>query len=111
MLDGPENVVLKPAFTAINITEGTTLGPLLCTALCYPECIFRWEIIYRTDRNEVFISNKFLAVADIKQNQSGIYRCHVVHPYNKTRMRGRDIVVNVLCKYQFTYENQGKYIM
>lgn len=111
MLDGPENVVLKPAFTAINITEGTTLGPLLCTALCYPECIFRWEIIYRTDRNEVFISNKFLAVADIKQNQSGIYRCHVVHPYNKTRMRGRDIAVNVLCKYQFTYENQGKYIM
>ncbi|CAG2188215.1 unnamed protein product [Mytilus edulis] len=92
---GPDNVVLKPAYTAVNVTEGTTLGPLLCSALCHPECIFRWETIYRTNRSEVFLSNKFLAVADINQNQSGIYRCHVVHPYDKTRMRGREIAVNV----------------
>ncbi|CAC5374228.1 unnamed protein product [Mytilus coruscus] len=91
---GPDNVVLKPAYTAINVTEGTTLGPILCTAACYPECIFRWEL-NRTKSNEVVFSNKFLAVADIKKNQSGIYRCHVVHSYDKTHMSGRDIAVNV----------------
>ncbi|CAC5421305.1 unnamed protein product [Mytilus coruscus] len=91
---GPDNVVLKPAYTAINVTEGTSLFPILCTALCNPECIFRWEI-KRTERNEVVISNKFLVVEDIKQNQSGIYRCYVVHSYDKTRMSSRDIAVNV----------------
>ncbi|CAC5374230.1 unnamed protein product [Mytilus coruscus] len=91
---GPDNVVLKPAFTAINVTEGTTLGPILCSAACNPECILKWEL-NTTDGNNVVISNKFLAVADIKPNQSGIYRCRVVHNYDKTRRSKREIVVNV----------------
>ncbi|XP_063442514.1 uncharacterized protein LOC134722818 [Mytilus trossulus] len=40
---GPENVAVEPSITNINITEGTTLGPLYCIATCNPECNYIWK--------------------------------------------------------------------
>ncbi|CAC5424010.1 unnamed protein product [Mytilus coruscus] len=35
---GPEKVMLEPAYTVINVTEGSTLGPIHCNATCNPKC-------------------------------------------------------------------------
>ncbi|CAG2190526.1 unnamed protein product [Mytilus edulis] len=34
---GPDNVLVKPEYTVINVTEGTVLGPIHCTADCNPK--------------------------------------------------------------------------
>lgn len=95
---------MKPEYTDINVTEGNMLGPIHCTADCYPKCIFNWK--FGTSRYfELVDSNQILTEADIDKNQSGIYRCSVVHPYDKTIMKMVDLVVNVQCKYQCICRN------
>ncbi|CAC5374234.1 unnamed protein product [Mytilus coruscus] len=91
---GPDNVILDPANTEINVTEGSNLGPINCTAICNPECIYEWKykgkqrfglIYYKQDLN-------FL---NMRRNQSGVYRCRVSHSANSTKCRKRDIAVTV----------------
>ncbi|XP_063443196.1 nephrin-like [Mytilus trossulus] len=91
---GPDNVVLKPGNTALNITERTTLGPIDCSAICYPKCLFEWKT-NRTGTFKDVLSNETLVLANIKENQAGIYRCLVFHPSNTTRLIRTDISVNV----------------
>ncbi|VDH92933.1 Hypothetical predicted protein [Mytilus galloprovincialis] len=92
---GPDKVVLTPEYTAINVTEGTSLGPIICTASCNPECKFKWKL-NTTGKFEDFHTDKnHLTVIDIKRNQSGTYRCRVVNQYNKTVFSREDISVNV----------------
>ncbi|CAC5400026.1 unnamed protein product [Mytilus coruscus] len=91
---GPNNVELKPVHTVINVTEGTTLGPIHCTAICNPKCLFKWRL-NKARTFEDFLSNETLVVANITKNQAGIYRCRVVHHSNTTLLRKTDISVNV----------------
>ncbi|XP_052062856.1 nephrin-like [Mytilus californianus] len=91
---GPDNVVLKPGHTTINVTEGTTLGPIRCTATCNPKCLFRWKLNQSRTFEDV-LSGETLNVENIKKNKAGIYRCLVVYPYNTTLRRRTDISVNV----------------
>lgn len=98
-VDGPDNVVLQPGHTAYNVTEGTTLGPINCTATCYPKCSFEWKT-NRTRSFENFLSSETLVVVNIRKNQAGIYRCLVVHSSYRKSLRRTDISVNVHCKYK-----------
>ncbi|CAC5392017.1 unnamed protein product [Mytilus coruscus] len=91
---GPDNVVLTPEHTAINVTEGTTLGPIRCTATCNPKCLFKWKL-YKTGTFENVLPGETLVVANITKNQTGIYRCRAVHPNDKSLHRRTDISVNV----------------
>ncbi|XP_063442623.1 uncharacterized protein LOC134722920 [Mytilus trossulus] len=93
-IDGPDIVLVNPEYTVINVTEGTVLGPIHCTADCKPNCIFNWK--FSTSRHfELLHTNPILTVADIEKNQSGTYRCSAVHPYDKTIMKMIDLEVNV----------------
>ncbi|OPL32764.1 hypothetical protein AM593_03509, partial [Mytilus galloprovincialis] len=56
--DGPENVVVEPAITNLNVTEGTTLGPLYCYATCNPVCNYNWKQKWTGTFNPV--SNEYL---------------------------------------------------
>ncbi|CAG2234987.1 unnamed protein product [Mytilus edulis] len=79
---GPDNVLVKPEYTVINVTEGTVLGPIHCTADCNPKCIFNWK--FRRTKNLALVNSyQNLTVVDIQKNQAGIYRCSVIHPYDK----------------------------
>ncbi|XP_052059593.1 uncharacterized protein LOC127700214 isoform X1 [Mytilus californianus] len=91
---GPDIIVLKPKYEAVNVTEGTILGPIHCNADCNPKCIFNWKVS-RIRHFALVHSNQYLTVVDIKKNQAGIYRCSVVHPYDITMTRRIDLVVNV----------------
>lgn len=95
-VDGPDNVVLKPGNTALNVTEGTTVGPINCTATCYPTCLFQWKL-NKTKKYEKVVSGETLVVVNITKNQAGTYRCLVFHPYNTTRLKRTDVSVNVQC--------------
>lgn len=98
-------MLVKPDYTVINVTEGTVLGPIHCTADCNPKCIFNWK--FRRTKNLALVNSyQNLTVVDIQKNQAGIYRCSVIHPYDKKIRSKTDIVVNVQCKYQFICENQ-----
>lgn len=90
--------MVKPGHKALNITEGTTLGPIHCTATCNPKCLFKWRL-NKTGHFEDIISSDTLIVPNITKNQSGIYRCVVVHRTDKTRRRREDISVNIQCMY------------
>ncbi|XP_071173898.1 protein turtle homolog B-like [Mytilus edulis] len=91
---GPDNVVLKPGHTSLNVTEGFTLGPINCNATCYPKCSFKWRL-NKTRTFEDFLLNETLVVANITKNQSGSYRCVVFHSNDTTRMKRTDVSVNV----------------
>ncbi|CAG2227485.1 unnamed protein product [Mytilus edulis] len=100
--DGPENVVVEPEIRYINVTEGTTLGPIHCIAKCNPECRYNWNQNisgnFEPVKNE-FISNNnqsvHMHVPTITRNQAGTYRCQVDHPVVKGRSKIKDIIVNV----------------
>ncbi|CAC5402593.1 unnamed protein product [Mytilus coruscus] len=96
---GPENVVVEPAITNINVTEGTTLGPIYCYATCNPGCKYKWKQ-RQTGRFKpvpnkyISTQNRSVKVPAIKRSQTGTYRCRVDHSTgykNKTK----DISVNV----------------
>ncbi|VDI04345.1 Hypothetical predicted protein [Mytilus galloprovincialis] len=61
---GPENVVVEPEIRYINVTEGTTLGPIHCIAKCNPECRYNWN--QNISGNFEPVKNKFIS----KNNQS-----------------------------------------
>ncbi|CAC5381193.1 unnamed protein product [Mytilus coruscus] len=93
---GIENVVLEPEYTTINVTEGTILGPINCTANCNLECTYKWKHRGKTKgkKFELVFSMQALTISDIKKSQTGIYRCRIDHPYTDAYER-RDISVNV----------------
>ncbi|XP_076105775.1 protein turtle homolog B-like [Mytilus galloprovincialis] len=91
---GPEHVVLEPGYTTINVTEGTILGPINCTANCNPECTYNWKHKAEEERFELILSIQTLTIPDIKKSQTGIYRCRIDHPFAKAYYR-TDISVNV----------------
>ncbi|VDI38057.1 Hypothetical predicted protein, partial [Mytilus galloprovincialis] len=99
---GPENVVVEPEIRYINVTEGTTLGPIHCIAKCNPECRYNWN--QNISGNFEPVKNKFISknnqsvhmhVPTITRNQAGTYRCRVDHPVVKGRSKIKDIIVNV----------------
>ncbi|OPL32656.1 hypothetical protein AM593_07624, partial [Mytilus galloprovincialis] len=94
-INGPENVVIEPAITNINVTEGTTLGPIYCLATCNPGCKYNWTQNWTVRFNPV--PNKYILnqgrgvmVQAIKRSQTGIYRCRVDHSTGH-RQKWKDI--------------------
>ncbi|XP_076105772.1 nephrin-like [Mytilus galloprovincialis] len=91
---GPENVVPEPGYTHFNVTEGTLLGPINCTATCNPECTYVWKHEEKVGRFNRYLSMQPLTIPDIKRNQTGNFRCRIDYPYANTYER-TDITVNV----------------
>ncbi|VDI28788.1 Hypothetical predicted protein, partial [Mytilus galloprovincialis] len=91
---GPENVVPEPGYTHFNVTEGTLLGPINCTATCNPECTYIWKHEEKVGRFNRYLSMQPLTIPYIKRNQTGNFRCRIDYPYANTYER-TDITVNV----------------
>lgn len=103
VVDGPDNVIVEPAVTIINVTEGTALGPIYCIATCNPRCIYNWEQKWTGGFNPFpnqYISNqgRGVYVPAIHRSQTGTYRCRVDHSTGSVH-NTKDISVNVQCKY------------
>ncbi|VDI01159.1 Hypothetical predicted protein, partial [Mytilus galloprovincialis] len=96
---GPENVVQEPAITNLNVTEGTTLGPLYCYATCNPVCVYNWKQKWTGTFNPVpneYIINqgRGVRIQAINRSQTGEYRCRVDHSTGHVH-KTKDTLVNV----------------
>ncbi|XP_071174124.1 nephrin-like isoform X2 [Mytilus edulis] len=96
---GPDNVIVEPAVTIINVTEGTALGPIYCIATCNPRCIYSWKQKWTGGFNPFpnkYISNqgRGVNVPAIHRSQTGTYRCRVDHSTGSVH-KTKDISVNV----------------
>ncbi|XP_063441916.1 neural cell adhesion molecule 1-like [Mytilus trossulus] len=96
---GPENVVVEPAITHLNVTEGTTLGPLHCYATCNPGCNYNWKQKWTGTFNPVpkeymFNQGRGVRVQAINRSQTGKYRCRVDHSTGYV-YKTKDTLVNV----------------
>ena len=99
LTDGPNKPVLSPWAKSVNITEGSKLGPIVCSAECHPNCSYVWKHRRRTyDRFSDIRSLQSLEIYNITRTQSGIYRCRVNHPNDTSRCNKTDVMVTVHCK-------------
>jgi hypothetical protein len=83
LTDGPDRLVLLPPAKSVNVTEGSKLGPIVCSAECHPNCNYVWKHGRRTLGR--FSDIDSLEIYNITREQSGTYRCRVNHPDEKTR--------------------------
>ncbi|CAG2236074.1 unnamed protein product [Mytilus edulis] len=96
---GPDRIILEPASTQIHVVEGTTLGPIHCTAACNPECKYQWEynVAGRFELVPIeLVSNqsRTLTVPQIKRSQTGTVRCHVANYFSQIN-KTVDVTINV----------------
>ena len=98
LTDGPDRLVLSPSAESVNITEGSNLGPIVCSAECRPNCNYYWKYRKRRVRFSDIDSPQSLEIYDITREQSGKYICHVNHPNETSRVNRTDVMVTVHCK-------------
>ena len=100
LTDGPKRPVLSPSAKSVTITEGSKLGPIVCSVECHPNCNYVWR--HKKTGGSSFSdigSSQSLEIYNITREQSGKYRCRVNHPNDTSRFNRTDVVVTVHCKY------------
>ena len=98
LTDGPDRPVLSPSAESVNITEGSNLGPIVCSAECRPNCDYVWKHRKIGGRFSDIDSSQSLEIYSVTKQQSGIYRCRVNHPNDTSRCNRTDVIVTVHCK-------------
>jgi hypothetical protein len=98
LTDGPDRPVLSPSAESVNITEGSNLGPIVCSAECRPNCDYVWKHRKFGGRFSDIDSSQSLEIYSVTKQQSGIYRCRVNHPNDTSRCNRTDVIVTVHCK-------------
>ena len=99
LTDGPDRPVLSSSAKSVTITEGSKLGPIVCSVGCHPNCNYVWK--HRRRRGYSFSdisSSQSLEIYNITREQSGKYRCRVNHPNATLRTNRTDVMVTVHCK-------------
>jgi hypothetical protein len=97
LTDGPDRLVLLPPAKSVNVTEGSKLGPIVCSAECHPNCNYVWKHRRRTWGRFSDIDSS-LEIYNITREQSGTYRCCVNHPDETSRINRTNVMVTVHCK-------------
>ena len=98
LTDGPDRLVLLPPAKSVNVTEGSKLGPIVCSAECHPNCSYVWKYKKIGGSFSDIDSSQSLEISSITKQQSGIYRCCVNHPNDTSRLNRTDVMVAVHCK-------------
>jgi hypothetical protein len=98
LTDGPDRPVLSPSAESVNITEGSNLGPIVCSAECRPNCNYFWNKRKTRGRFSNIDSPQSLEIHNITTEQSGKYTCRVDHPNDTSRVNRTDVMVTVHCK-------------
>ena len=99
LTDGPHRPVLSSSAKSVNITEGSKLGPIVCSVKCHPNCNYVWKHRNRRgDRFSNISSSQSLEIYNITREQSGTYCCRVNHPNDTSRTNRTDVMVTIHCK-------------
>ncbi|CAC5385439.1 unnamed protein product [Mytilus coruscus] len=68
------DVTISPAISLFGATENATVGNISCTALCWPECSFKW-----TGPNNFINNGDELRLSNIQKSSSGEYQCQATN--------------------------------
>ena len=82
---GPDNVALSISGDHVNVTQGRQLGPITCSAVCYPECDYIWKRFKNGVYSTVIVGQSF-TVPSTSMNDSGSYICYVTHKNDSSRI-------------------------
>ncbi|XP_052062630.1 carcinoembryonic antigen-related cell adhesion molecule 5-like isoform X3 [Mytilus californianus] len=67
-------ITISPAIPVFRVTENATVHNFTCTALCWPECSFKW-----TGPNNFINNDDKLRLSNIKKSSSGKYQCQATN--------------------------------
>ena len=98
LTDGPDRPVVLPSAKSVNITEGSKLGPIVCSVKCHPNCNYVWKHRSTEGKFTNIASSQSLEISNITREQRGKYRCRVNHPNETSRCNRTDVMVTVHCK-------------
>lgn len=90
--DGPDSVTLLPPDTQYNVTEGSNVININCTADCRPTCNYMWS-----GPNVPSGTTNVLILENIQQNHTGVFNCTATNKIG--RMISSNVNLNVKCKY------------
>jgi hypothetical protein len=92
-LDGRgSSMSVSPSERRFTKTQGQSLGPIICSAQCYPPCQFHW---IKPDGTVVDGSN--LKIPSLMKSDHGTFACHAGNGYGNNSTK--NIVLTVNCKY------------
>ncbi|XP_063439013.1 uncharacterized protein LOC134720599 [Mytilus trossulus] len=92
---GPEDIKTLPAGVVYDVTEGETVS-LICSAKCYPGCIYVWK--YNTDIFRQYRTGSILTIQHVNRSHAGEYRCRADHINDPQRFQRIDRIINVQCR-------------
>ena len=85
IIDGPDNVALSISGYHVSVTQGRQLGPITCSAVCYPECDYIWKGFKNGVYSTVMVGQNF-TIPSANMNDIGSYKCYVTHKNDSSRI-------------------------
>ena len=92
--DGPEEISLSISRQSLNVTMGKTIGPIVCSATCYPTCHYKWQHMVNGGYID-FNNSATIVLTSVKMSDSGYYRCVVVHQNDTAKTGTVMLALNV----------------
>jgi hypothetical protein len=104
IIDGPDDVALSISGDHVNVTQGRQLGPITCSAVCYPECDYIWKRSKNGVYSTVIVGQSF-TVTSASMNDSGSYICYVTHKNDSSRID--TIIMTIYVNGKFNKGNKN----
>lgn len=100
LTDGPEQLTFapKPTFDKgyeFTVKEGNEVGPIVCSADCYPPCNVTWKYKESNRLRDALSKNGILLLQSVNRNVTQI----ICLSKWKTESMEKDITLDVQCLY------------
>ena len=104
MIDGPDNIALSISGDHVSVTQGRQLGPITCSAVCYPECDYIWKHYKNGAYSNVTVGQSF-TIHSASMDNIGFYICYVTHKNDSSRIS--TIAMTIYVKGKFNKGNKN----
>ena len=86
----------------MSVTQGRQLGPITCSAVCYPECDYIWKR-FKNGAYSIMMVGQDFTIHSASMDNSGFYRCYVTHKHDSSKIR--TIAMTIYVKGKFNKGN------
>jgi len=88
----------------VSVTQGRQLGPITCSAVCYPECDYIWRH-YNNGAYSMGTVGQNFTIHSASMDDNGFYICYVTHKNDSSRI---DTIAMTICvKGKFNKGNKN----
>ena len=92
-IDGPgSSISFTPANQSITKNLNGSLGPIICSAQCNPQCQFHW-----IKPDGTVVDGSKLEISHLSKDDHGTFTCHAGNGYGHNATK--NILLTVNCKY------------